>query len=376
MNVSGLREFFSGRTVVITGHSGFTGSWLTLWLASLGAKVIGVSLPPDQGSESLFKAALVDDVCESRWLDIRDSEAVIALIGVTRPDYIFHLAAQALVRRAYRNPIETFSTNVLGTVNVLEAARRSDAVRALVCVTTDKVYENPEWCWAFREIDRLGGADPYSASKAAAELVANCYMTTLAGANSRLVLATARGGNVVGGGDWSEERLVPDIIRSVRRGETLILRHPKAIRPWQHVTELCFGYLLLAMHLERGDWRGSRGAAAAGGGAWNFGPEPGNDRSVSALTSEVLTYLGRSEFPVRVESSTLHESTYLRLDASKAKSLLGWRPLLTFEQTVAWTGSWYRDFIQDPSCARDLTMKQLHAYEELINRSFSVKMSL
>jgi CDP-glucose 4,6-dehydratase len=371
MTSSKLREFFSGRTVLVTGHSGFKGSWLTLWLASLGAKVVGVSLPPPQGQDSLFQAAGVDDVCDSHWHDIREFDVLARLFRDIRADFVFHLAAQSLVRPAYRDPIYTFSTNVIGTANVLEAARLTKSVRALVCVTTDKVYENREWHWSYREIDPLGGLDPYSASKAAAEIIARSYMSTLHQGDGPLAMATARGGNVVGGGDWSEDRIVPDIVRSLRMGEPLVIRNPSATRPWQHVTELCFGYLLLALRLDQG-WPEHARLGSEFRDAWNFGPNVENETSVRTLVISFLASMEKSDFPIRIEPSPLHEATYLRLDSSKAKTILGWRPLLTFDQTIDWTASWYRRYMTNPASARELTEQQLSSYEQLIQQHLNV----
>jgi CDP-glucose 4,6-dehydratase len=365
MTIASLRDFYSGRTVVVTGHSGFKGSWLTLWLASLGAKVIGVSLPPPHGQDNLFNDAGISNACASHWHDIRDFDFLAGLFRERKPDFVFHLAAQSLVRPAYRDPLFNFSTNIVGTANVLEAARLTPSVRALVCVTTDKVYENLETQQPFRETDPLGGFDPYSASKAAAEMVARSYMTVLHQGDGPLAMATARGGNVVGGGDWSEDRIVPDLIRALRRGESLAIRHPHATRPWQHVAELCFGYMLLAFRLAKG-WpaRGQSGADFRT--PWNFGPDAENETSVQVLVSRLLAAMGKADFALKIEPSPLHESTYLRLDNSKAKTQLGWRPLLTFDETIAWTADWYSRVLAEPSAARAQTEMQIKSYEGLL----------
>jgi CDP-glucose 4,6-dehydratase len=260
---------------------------------------------------------------------------------------------------------------VTGTANVLEAARKTDSVRALVCVTTDKVYENREWYWSYREIDPIGGIDPYSASKAAAEIVARSYMTTLFHGGSPLAMATARGGNVIGGGDWSEDRIIPDLIRSLRSREPLVLRSPSATRPWQHVTELCFGYLLLALRLDQG-WPERAQGGSVFRDAWNFGPDAANDVSVQNLVSRLLALMENTGFPVRTEPSSLHESRDLRLDNSKAKAALGWRPLLTFDETIEWTASWYRHYMGNPKSARQLTEQQLSAYQHIIQQRLGV----
>ena len=265
---------------------------------------------------------------------------------------ILHLAAEALVRRAYRDPLAAFATNVMGTAHVLEAARRCESVRALVCVTTDKVYDNQEAARSFRETDALGGKDPYSASKAAAEMVAGAYAQTLM--PERLKMAVARGGNVVGGGDWAEDRIVPDLVRAAAAGEPLTLRNPRAIRPWQHVLELAHGYLVLAGRLMDGD------AAATGG--WNFGPAMGNEVEVGDLVGAIALRWGAGAPEVRIEPSPLKEAGVLKLDIAKAEAGLGWRPVLDFEETVALTADWYRAYLADPGRAREMVESQTEAY--------------
>lgn len=357
---------FAGRSILVTGHTGFKGGWLTLWLASLGAKVTGFSLAPDQGPDNLFDRARVEEACRSVIGDIRDRAAVERVVAEARPSVVFHLAAQPLVRRSYADPVGTVASNVLGTTHVLEACRRSETIEALVCVTTDKVYENREWCWPYREADPLGGADPYSASKSAAEMVARAYMTTLAEPD-RWRVATARGGNVIGGGDWSEDRIVPDIVRSIRAGRPLVLRNPGATRPWQHVLELCSGYLLLAERLLRG-WPERARSASDFARAWNFGPEASLEMPVSELVRLLLAAMGRSGHPTEVSPSPLHESTYLRLDSTRAVSELGWRRVLDAPETMRWTAAWYRGFLARPESARALTEAQIDAYRALQGR--------
>lgn len=362
-----IRDAISGKTVLVTGHSGFKGGWLAFWLNRLGAHVVGVSLPPDQGPDNLFERGRIGDVCDSHWLDIREAGELQSLFADRRPELVFHLAAQPLVRRGYHDPLLTFSTNVMGTANVLEAARQADSVRAVVCVTTDKVYDNREWAWPYRENDALGGIDPYSASKGAAELVARAYMTTLKREPVPYLMATARGGNVVGGGDWSEDRIVPDIVRSIRGNEALVLRNPEATRPWQHVLELCLGYLVLAARLSKG-WSARGAGPEAFVGAYNFGPEPTNEMPVRDLVAVTLDTWGRPDHPIEITGSPLHESTYLRLDSSKAKRELGWRPLLSFDETIRITADWYRQYIQDQAAAPALLESQIRDYEQMIEQ--------
>ncbi|MDE2623749.1 MAG: CDP-glucose 4,6-dehydratase [Betaproteobacteria bacterium] len=357
------RDFFDGRKVLITGHTGFKGGWLTLILNKLGAEVTGLSLAPDQGPDNIFDRASIESACHSVIGDIRDRALVDRVFAETQPSLVFHLAAQPLVRRSYADPIGTFASNVMGTAHVLEASRTCGSVEAVVCVTTDKVYENREWNWPYRENEPLGGIDPYSASKSAAEMVARAYMTTLNSA-CECRIATARGGNVVGGGDWSEDRIVPDIVRAVRAGASLVLRHPGATRPWQHVLEACDGYMLLAQRLIEG--RSSRGKTGADFiGAWNFGPDAALETPVSELAQRMLEAMARDDHPVELGDSTVHESSYLRLDSTKAVVELGWRQKLDFAATMSATAEWYRDYLADPARARDLIERQIDHYLEL-----------
>jgi CDP-glucose 4,6-dehydratase len=342
---------WEGQRVLVTGHTGFKGAWLCSWLLMDGARVAGLALPPEAGRPSLFEDLSLDRRMDSVFGDIRDLATVEAAITAAQPTVVLHLAAQALVRRSYADPIGAFACNVMGTAHVLEAARRCPSVKALVCVTTDKVYENREWPWGYREIDPLGGKDPYSASKAAAELVAGAYMQTLLAA-SGLHMATARGGNVVGGGDWSEDRLVPDLVRSAAAGQPLVLRNPKAVRPWQHVLELVRGYLVLADRLLDGE----------GTGSWNFGPARDNEVEVGVLVEALRRRWGEAAPEVRIEPSPLHEAGHLKLDIAKADAGLGWRPVLGFDETIALTADWYGAYLADSSRARVLVEGQIEAY--------------
>jgi CDP-glucose 4,6-dehydratase len=356
MGKAGPRESlrsFAGERVLVTGHTGFKGAWLCSWLLADGVETAGPALAPETGRPSLFADLGLERRMGSTIGDIRDFGVVRAVFEDFRPTVVFHLAAQALVRRGYADPLETFGSNVMGTAHVLEAARSCDSVRALVCVTTDKVYENREWFWAYREIDPLGGKDPYSASKAAAEMVAGAYIQTLM-PEGRLKMATARGGNVIGGGDWSQDRLVPDIIRAAAAGQPLILRNPGAVRPWQHVLELVRGYLVLAGRLLDGD--------ASAVGAWNFGPNPENEVEVGTLVEALRERWGPEAPEVRVEPSPLKEATYLKLDIAKAAAGLNWRPMLGVADTLALTADWYRAYEADPSQARAQVDGQIAAY--------------
>lgn len=332
LNVFG--SAYRGRRVLVTGHTGFKGSWLCLWLQTLGAEVSGLALDPsvEPSHWDLLKLAIDD-----HRVDVRDEEAVRAVFAAVRPEMVFHLAAQPLVRRSYRDPVTTWATNAMGTVHVLEAVRHTPEVRAVVAVTSDKCYENREWPWAYREQDRLGGHDPYSASKASAELVAASYRVALLQHPSAPLLATARGGNVIGGGDWSEDRLIPDLVRSVAAREPLIIRSPQATRPWQHVLDLLSGYLLLGQRLLAGD--------TTCADAWNFGPDVEGNRTVE----QVLEDLARGWPQLRWEvtsSPQPHEAGLLHLDSAKAKMHLGWRPVWNLESTLHHTAHWYRQLLE------------------------------
>lgn len=325
-------DSYRGRRVLVTGHTGFKGSWLALWLQELGAQVTGLALPPATMLNHWDLLGL--DIPDQR-IDIRDAQAVECAVIEAQPDIVFHLAAQPLVRRSYRNPLETWSTNVMGTANVLEACRKIPSLQAVVVVTTDKCYENQEWPWGYRETDRLGGHDNYSASKAASELVVASYRSSFFHGKNAPLLATARAGNVIGGGDWSEDRLIPDLVRAVEQGQTLEIRSPGATRPWQHVLESLSGYLLLGQKLLEGQSDFAE--------AWNFGPEPEGNRTVA----EVLGKLGRHwpELAWQVSKEPQpHEANLLYLDSAKSKARLDWRPIWRLDDTLAATAAWYRSF--------------------------------
>ena len=344
---------YKGCRVLLTGHTGFKGGWLAHWLHELGAVVTGLALAPGEAQSSLFQLADVSRLLSSRIGDIRDLATVETAFSEARPELVFHLAAQPLVRRSYGDPLETFSSNVMGTAHVLDAARRCPSVRAIVCVTTDKVYESKEWLWGYREIDPLGGKDPYSASKAACEHIASAYATLYA-AEGRVKLATARGGNVIGGGDWAPDRIVVDIVRAVAAGQPVVLRNPSAIRPWQHVLELCRGYLMLGSRLMAGE--------AGAVGAWNFGPGRANEVTVLKLAQGLLKAMGTDAGAIRIEGSGLLEANFLRLDNAKACDQLGWLPHLSLDQTIAWTAEWYRDNSSSPGRASQLVREQISRY--------------
>jgi CDP-glucose 4,6-dehydratase len=325
---------YGGRRVLVTGHTGFKGSWLSLWLQALGAEVAGIALDPS--SEPSHWDLLRLSVADHR-IDIRDEAAVRRVFAAERPEIVFHLAAQPLVRRSYREPVTTWATNVMGTVHVLEAARNTPSVRAAVVVTTDKCYENREWPWAYRERDRLGGHDPYSASKAGAELVAASYRTAFLQEPSTPLLATGRGGNVIGGGDWSEDRLIPDLVRALVAREPLVIRSPRATRPWQHVLDCLSGYLLLGQRLLAGD--------TTSADAWNFGPDREGNRTVEQVLGDLARTWPQLRWQV-TSSPQAPEARLLQLDTAKAKMHLGWRPVWNLEKAVHHTADWYRRWLE------------------------------
>lgn len=359
--LSEATAFWRKKRVLITGHTGFKGSWLALWLQSLGADVVGFALDPPS-APSLFEQARVGEGITSVLGDIRDLTRVRDVMATYRPEVVFHLAAQSLVRPSYQSPVDTYATNVMGTVHVLDAMRQVGSARVGVVVTSDKCYENREsMLWGYRETDPMGGHDPYSNSKGCAELVTSAYRRSFfAGEDASLALATARAGNVIGGGDWAEDRLIPDVIRAFAAGEPVHVRRPDAIRPWQHVLEPLRGYLLLAERL----W--SDGAPLAEG--WNFGPDDRDARPVQHIVEQMIDRWGAGASAVLDDGPHPHEATYLRLDCSKARALLGWRPRLPLDEALAWTVEWYRG-VEDGADPRALTLDQIHQYTHRLSAS-------
>lgn len=345
--------FWRGRRVLLTGHSGLKGSWLTLWLHRLGAEVTGISLPPAT-TPSLFRKANVDAFCQSLFCDIRDAPALIGLIQSARPEIVFHLAAQSLVRASYKEPRATFDTNVMGTVNVLDALRGLGSVRVAVMITTDKVYRDHAMRRPYREDDPLGGHDPYSGSKAACEIAIASYRSSFL-AGQGVVVASARAGNVIGGGDWSEDRLIPDAIRAWQAGATLAVRQPMAVRPWQYLLEPLAAYLILAESL----WR-----RATLAGAYNFGPDASSRVTVRELVDMARAAYGSGEVCCEDGAAGPHEADWLALDTAKAQGTLGIRPTLTLAQAVGRTVAWYRAQ-HEGADALTLCQSDIAAYEAL-----------
>lgn len=350
--------FWRGRRVLLTGHTGFKGSWLALWLLELGAEVIGVALDPPTRPSLFEQLGLADSPLHDVRCDLRDAEAMAALVHRHEPEVVLHLAAQSLVRQGYRAPIDTWSTNVLGSLQLLEALRHLPAPCAVVMVTTDKVYANAERGLPFREEDPLGGHDPYSASKAAMELAVASWRLSYCGEaphqTPHLRIATARAGNVFGGGDWAAERIVPDAIRALQRGEPIAVRHPAAVRPWQHVLEPLHGYLLLAEALAT--------APDPPCEAFNFGPDPACCRPVAALVEELLGHWP-GQWRDQRDPLAPHEAAVLQLDSGWARQRLGWQPLWDFKTAVARTAAWYRA-VQQGATALECCLADLACHQE------------
>jgi len=351
-----MTDFFSGKRVFVTGHTGFKGTWLCLWLTKLGAQVTGYALePPTQ--PSLFELTRLTELLSSHTADIRDFENLSAVLHEAQPEIVFHMAAQPLVRDSYKIPVETYSTNVMGTVHLLEAVRRSPSVRAVVNVTTDKCYETGEWTRGYHENDRLGGYDPYSNSKACSELVTSAYRSSFFNPQlykqHRVAIATARAGNVIGGGDWAADRLIPDIIRSMLTGETVRVRNPQAIRPWQHVLEPLSGYLLLAQRLYESGPEYAEG--------WNFGPSDADAKPVEWIVKRMCELWGNVADYIIDSGDHPHEAYYLKLDCSKSRSRMGWQPRWNLDKALDSINEWTHSY-RSGDDMRNVCMKQILDY--------------
>ena len=359
-------SFWAGKRVFVTGHTGFKGAWLCLWLQSMGAQVTGFALPPPT-QPSLFERATAADGIRSVTGDVRDPEALFKALDESGAEIVLHLAAQAIVRRSYSHPAETYAINVMGTVNLLDAIRRHGGVKAVVNVTTDKCYENKEWVWAYRENEPMGGYDPYSNSKGCSELVTSAFQRSFFNPadyeKHGTALASARAGNVIGGGDWAQDRLIPDIVRSIERGEPVRIRNPHAVRPWQHVLEPLSGYLLLAERLYRD------GPAFAEG--WNFGPRDEDAREVLWIVKRLCAGGGDGAGYTIDEGPHPHEAAFLKLDISKAGHRLGWRPVWNLETALSKIVAFVKETGGEPAACRAVCLRQIAEYMQAARESAS-----
>jgi CDP-glucose 4,6-dehydratase len=350
------KDFFAGKKIFLTGHTGFKGAWLSLWLTALGAEVVGYALEPPT-DPSLFELCKVGELMMSVIADVRDAARLSAVIRDAAPEIVIHMAAQPLVRDSYRNPAETYAINVMGTVNLLEAVRHCKGIKAVVNVTTDKCYENREWVWGYRENEPLGGHDPYSSSKACSELVTSAYRSSFFNMKNYpahgVAVASARAGNVIGGGDWAVDRLIPDCVRALLKGERIAIRNPSAIRPWQHVLEPLSGYLTLARKLYEEGGRYGEG--------WNFGPDDRDARPVEWIVRNLcMKWGGNASYEID-KGEHPHEARYLKLDCSKAKTELGWHPRWDLEKALDSIIEWTRAYSAGNN-VRDVCLKQIKEY--------------
>ncbi len=356
-----MKNFYQGKKVLITGHTGFKGAWLSQILLNFGAQVIGIALEPPS-RPSLFGALELYRRMTSYLADVRDYEKIKAIIALERPDIILHLAAQPIVRLSYDDPLTTYTTNILGTTNVLQAVKEVGGIKSVVMITTDKVYENKEWIYPYREFEPLGGYDPYSASKAAADIIANSYIQSFFnvnkyGSDHQTLVGIARAGNVIGGGDWAQDRLIPDIVRAIFEKNTpVIIRSPKAIRPWQHVLEPLSGYLQLAMGLYEGKTELV--------GAWNFGPEEESFVNVEEVLKLGIAACGQGSYEVQPDLAK-HEAQLLKLDITKAKEKLGWKPRIGLAKNIEMTFSWYGNYYSQPEEVVAFTDRQINYFFNL-----------
>ena len=351
------RNFWKGKKVFITGHTGFKGGWLSIWLAESGAKVTGYSLKPET-NPSLFKSCSIEKKINSIIGDVRDEKKLKKTILEAEPDIVFHLASQPLVLKSYENPVETYEINLMGTVNILNAMRDISSVKAFINVTSDKCYANDENLKAFKENDSMGGYDPYSSSKACSELITAAYRSSFF--KSIVAIATARAGNVIGGGDWAENRIIPDFIKKIQQKQKLVIRNPESIRPWQFVLEPLNGYLMLAEKL----FQNSLDYAES----WNFGPNKKDDKTVEWLISKFDKEYGDgngNSFQIVSSKESIHESKYLKLDCSKSIGRLNWSPKLSIEKSISMTCDWYRNFYKDNQDMYSFSVKQIKQYESI-----------
>ncbi len=357
--VSTAPDFWRAKRVLVTGHTGFKGGWLSLWLESMGAQVAGYSLAPPTDPSFCVVAGVEKSVIANR-NDVRDLDMLRACLEQFSPEIVFHLAAQSLVRPSYQDPVETYSTNVMGTVNVLEAIRHCASVRSVVIVTSDKCYENREWLWGYRETEAMGGYDPYSNSKGCAELVTTAFVRSYFHPDDyqrhHVAIASGRAGNVIGGGDWASDRLLPDVVRAIVANQPVMIRNPGAVRPWQHVLEPLSGYLSLAEGLYE------KGAQFAGG--WNFGPWDHDAQPVKLIVEQAIRAWGEGARWEQADGEHPHEAHYLKLDCSKAHNLLGWQPKLDVKTALTWTVDWYKAWRAGQDM-RAVSLQQISSYSEM-----------
>lgn len=357
-----FNNFYKGKRVLVTGHTGFKGSWLSLWLHEMGAEVVGLALEPYSERDNYVLSGIGKRIKADLRVDIRDEVGVRAVFEEYRPEIVFHLAAQPLVRLSYEKPVETYQTNVMGTINVLEAVRATPSVKVAVMITTDKCYENKEQVWPYREDEPMGGYDPYSSSKGAAEIAINSWRRSFFNPDQYekhgKSVASVRAGNVIGGGDWAKDRIVPDCIRAIEAGKPIGIRSPKAVRPWQHVLEPLSGYMLLAMKMWNEPTRYCEG--------WNFGPETSGITTVWEVAEAVVKAYGKGSLQDLSDPNALHEAKLLTLDISKARYRLGWRPRLDMERTIAMTAEWYKRYRSED--VYSLCVEQIRRYSGLIEK--------
>ena len=351
---------FKNKTVLITGHTGFKGSWLSIWLNELGAKVVGISLdPPSEPSH--FKVTNLSTNITHLLVDIRNAELLKETISQYQPDFVFHLAAQALVKKSYQDPLDTWSTNVIGTLNILEALKTVKKLCAAVIITSDKCYDNVEWVWGYRETDKLGGPDPYSASKAAAEILIKSHIKSFFNTNSLVRIASARAGNVIGGGDWAIDRIIPDCVKAWGNNEIVEIRNPFSTRPWQHVLEPLSGYLNLAVELYNN--------LELHGESFNFGPNAIQNHSVEDLVIEMSKYWKQVKWKdISMQAKGPYESGLLKLNCDKALFYMNWYSVLNFKETVRFTAEWYSKFYLNQGTSIDATLSQIYEYTKIANK--------
>ncbi|MGZ3759338.1 MAG: CDP-glucose 4,6-dehydratase [Mucilaginibacter sp.] len=352
-----FEDIYKNKKILITGHTGFKGSWLSIWLKMLGAEVYGYALPPYSDMDNFSTCGLAGELNHKEG-NVKNLEDLKAYFAEVNPDMAFHLAAQPLVLLSYRNPVNTFETNLLGVVNFFEAVRATPSVKVAINITSDKCYDNKEWAWGYRENDPMGGKDPYSASKGCAELITDSYLNSFF-KGSECNIASARAGNVIGGGDWATDRIVPDYFRSIKNKSKLIIRNPDATRPWQHVLEPLSGYLNLGYFLYKHGERYS--------GGWNFGPKDSSNHSVKTLIDKIISLDGRGQYEIPADHCKFHEANFLKLDISKAVNYLHWNPVLDFDETADFTLIGY----EDDFSAHDLFQKRKIQINEYTQKAFS-----